>query len=179
LSKLRLDQFNLRKETYDFLHIAGLPVYCEPNLTFANDTDDLFSGICKLTEQFDYLEEEDGFDKYIVIGSCRDGDVIAIDTGNHDTIVQLDHEDSLSSMYFNSAVETLTDFLMLYRDFRAKVLQDKAPEDNFQCYNFTDRQIEELINKMYAVDSKAITEDGFWKQELEIMFSIRQENFSA
>lgn len=179
LSKLRLDRFKLRKKTYEFLHIAGLPVYCEPNLTFVNNTDDLFSGIYKLTEQYDYLEEEDSFDKYIVIGSCRDGDVIAIDTDNHDTIVQLDHEDSFRSMYFNNSIETLADFLILYRDFQAEVLQDKAPEDNFQCYNFTDVQIEELMNKMFAADSKAITEDGFWKQELEIMFSIRQENFSA
>ncbi|MDB5150466.1 MAG: hypothetical protein JWQ57_4486 [Mucilaginibacter sp.] len=185
LSKSRLDKFNLRRETSDFLNIAGLPSYCEPNLSFANDTDDIFYGINKLTDQYDYLKEEYApeddqpeFDKYIVIGSCRDGDVIAIDTNDNDKIVELDHEDSFSSMYFNSSIAALAGFLALYRDFEAEVLQDKDPEDNSQYYNFTNEQIEQLINKMYAMDSKAITEHGFWKNELEIMYAIRQEKFS-
>ncbi|MFC0512568.1 SUKH-4 family immunity protein [Mucilaginibacter angelicae] len=186
LSKSRLEKFDLQKATFDFLHIAGLPAYCEPNLSFANDTDDIFYSIHKLTDLYDYLTEEyepednqPAFDKYIVIGSCRDGDVIAIDTGDNDKIVELDHEDSFSSMYFNSSIAALANFLILYRDFEAEVLQDKDPDDNFQCYNFTDEQIERLINNMYAVDSKAITEHGFWKDELEIMYSLRQEKFPA
>ncbi len=184
LAKSRLDKFNLRRETSDFLSIAGLPAYCEPNLSFANDTDDIFYGINKLTDLYDCLTQEydpeddqPAFDKYIVIGSCRDGDVIAIDTNDNDKIVELDHEDSFSSMYFNSSIAALAGFLVQYRDFVAEVLQDKDPEDNSQCYNFTDEQIEQLINKMYSMDSRAITEHGFWKNELEIMYSLRQENF--
>lgn len=184
LSKLRLDKFNLLKKTADFLHIAGLPGYCKPNLSFVSDTDDIFYGINKLTDQYDYLREEfdseednPDFDKYIIIGSCRDGDVIAIDTGDNDKIVELDHEDLFSSMYFNSSIETLADFLILYRDFETEVLQDKNTEDNFQCFNFSDEQFERLKNKLDSVDSKAITESGFWKDELVIMLAIRQERF--
>jgi len=80
-------------------------------------------------------------------------------------------------MYFNSSVETLADFLILYRDFEKEVLQGKDPNDNFQCYNFTDDQFERLKSKMYSVDSGAVTERGFWKEELELMLIFRQENF--
>jgi len=76
LSKSRLDRFNLQKPTSDFFRAAGLPGYCEPHLSFANDTDDIYYGISKLTEQYDFEEDEPQFAKYIVIGSCRDGDVI-------------------------------------------------------------------------------------------------------
>lgn len=185
LSKSRLDKFDLRKATSDFLHIAGLPRYCEPNLSFVNDTDDIFYGINKLTDQYDYLTEEcdpeednPDFEKYIVIGSCRDGDVIAINTADHDKIVELDHEDSFSSMYFNSSIETLAEFLIFYRDFETEVLQDKNPEDNSQCFNFSDEQFERLKSKMYLVDPEAITEQGFWNEQLEIMLALRQEKFS-
>jgi len=186
LGKPRLDKFNLLKGTSDFLHIAGLPAYCEPNLNFVKDTDDIFDGINKLTDQYDYLAEEYGFeedqpafDKYVIIGYCRDGDIIAIDTNDHDKIVELDHQDSFSAMYFNSSIETLAEFLILYRDFETEVAKGKDPQDNSQYYNFTDEQIEQLINKMYAMDSRAITEYGFWKNELEIMYSLRQEKFST
>lgn len=177
LSKSRLEHFNLLKETTDFLHIVGLPIYCEPYLYFANDTDDVVYGINRLTEQYDFEEDKLKFDRYIVIGSCRDGDAIAIDNGDNDKIVQLDPEDLFSSMYFNSSIETLANFLVFYRDFEAAVLQGKDPDDNFQCYNFTDEQIEKLKDRMYSVDSKAMTEQGFWKEELEIMLSIRQEKY--
>lgn len=179
LSTSRIDRFNLSKATSDFLSIAGLPVYCEPNLSFANDTDDIVYGINRLTEQYNFEEDKPKFDKYVVIGSCRDGDAIAIDTSDNDKIVELDHEDLFSSMYFNSSIETLAEFLILYRDFETEVLQGKDPDDNFQCFNFTDEQFERLRNKMYAIDSKAVTERGFWKEELEIMLSIRQEKFAS
>jgi hypothetical protein len=178
-TKTRLDRFNLLKSTADFFIQAGLPVYCEPNLSFANDTDDIVYGINKLTEQYDFEGDMEKYDKYVVIGSCRDGDAIAIDTSDNDKIVELDHEDLFSSMYFNSSITTLADFLILYRDFEKEVLRDKDPDDNFQSFNFTDQQFDQLKSKMLSVDNKAISERGFWKEELEIMLSIRQEKYGA
>ena len=178
LTRSRLDRFNLSQSTADFLTIAGLPIYCEPNLSFANDTDDIIYGINKLTEQFEFLKEQEKYDKYVVIGSCRDGDAIAIDTSDRDRIVELDHEDLFSSMYFNTSIETLAKFLVIYRDFETDVLKGKDPDDNFQCFNFTDEQFDELKRKMLEVDSSALTERGFWKEELEIMLSLRQEYFA-
>ncbi|MFP5042921.1 SUKH-4 family immunity protein [Parasediminibacterium sp. JCM 36343] len=178
-SESRLDRFNLLQSTADFLNIAGLPPYCEPNLSFANDTDDVVYGINRLTQQYDFGEDKSEFDKYIVFGYCRDGDAIAIDTSDNDKIVELDHQDLFSSMYFNSSIETLADFLILYDDFQSEVLKGKDPDDNFQCFNFTDEQFEKLKSKMHVVDSRAITERGFWKEELEIMLSIRKEKFET
>ena len=177
LTRTRLDKFNLLQSTVHFLTQAGLPVYCEPNLYFANDTDDIVYGIHKLTEQFHFESDKEKYDKYIVIGSCRDGDAIAVDNSDYDKIVELDHEDLFAPMYFNSSITNLADFLTLYRDFQKEVLQDKDPDDNFQCFNFTDQQFEQLKSKMLSVDNKAITESGFWKEELEIMLSIRQEKY--
>ena len=177
LTKTRLDKFNLLKPTVDFLTQAGLPIYCEPNLSFANDTDDIVYGINKLTEQFDFEGDKEKYEKYIVVGSCRDGDAIAIDTSDKDKIVELDHEDLFSSKYLNSSINTLADFIILYRDFENDVLLDKYQTDNFQSFNFTDKQFENLKQKMLAVDKNAITENGFWKDELEIILSLRQEYF--
>src|SRR5688572_2320683 len=159
LTSSRLDRFNLRQSTIEFLVIAGLPVYCEPNLSFANDTDDIVYGINKLTEQFDFEDDKAKYDKYIVIGSCREGDAIAVDTNDNDKIVELDHEDLFSSKYFNSSINSLANFLILYRDFEKEVLSGKDQTDNFQSFNFTDDQFDNLKQKMLAVDKEAIIED--------------------
>jgi hypothetical protein len=179
LTLFSLERFNLSKSTVDFLSNSGLPTYAEPNLSFVIDTDDVFYGINKLTERFDLYDKKSEFEKYIVIGSCRDGNQIAIDTGDNDKIVELDHEDLFSPMFFNSSIETLADFLIIYRDFETDVLKGKDPDDDFQCFNFTDQRFEKLRNSFYLADSKALTEKGFWKEELEIMLTIRKEKFAT
>jgi SUKH-4 immunity protein len=177
ISKSRLERFKLNQSTFDFLNLSGLPVYCEPNLYFANDTNDIVYGVNKLTEQYNFELNKEKYDKYIVIGACRDGDAIAIDTEDNEKIVELDHEDLFSSKYFNSSINILADFLILYRDFEKEVLIDKDSEDNFQCFNFSNNQFDNLKEKMIKLDKKAVIEEGFWKEELEIMLSIRQEKY--
>jgi SUKH-4 immunity protein len=177
LTPERLERFKLQKSTFDFLTISGLPIYCEPNLSFANDTEDIVYGINRLTEQFNFGDNNSKYENYVVIGSCRDGDSIAIDTNNNDKIVELDHEDLFSSKYFNSSVNTLADFLLLYQDFEKEVLLDKDTSDNFKIFNFTDEQFETLKQKMITIDKDAVFNEGFWKDELEIMLSIRQDKF--
>lgn len=177
LTRSRLDRFNLKEQTVDFLTIAGLPEHCEPNLSFANDTDDIIYGVNKLTEQYDFEEDKEDFEKYIIIGSCRDGDAIAINTSDNDRIVELDHQDLFSSKYFNSSIQALADFLIFYRDFEVEVMSNKDTKDGMQVFNFTDIQFDSLKAKMLSVDIDAVLQDGFWKDELEIMLSIRQEHF--
>ena len=173
----RLDRFNLSKPTIDFLTIAGLPIHAQPDLSFAKDIDDIFEGINKLTEQYNFLDENSEYEKYIVIGSCRDGDAIAIDTDSEDQIVQLDHEDGFIPAYFNSTIEALAEFLILFRDFESEVLKDKNPEEYFQVFDFNSYQFDNLKQKMLTIDEKAVTERGFWNEELEILLSIRQQYF--
>src|SRR4051794_34931691 len=147
----KLPRLNLSDATIEFLSIAGLPNYAAPNLSFACNTDNNIYGIYKLTEQCDDLDVE--YEKYIAIGYCRDGDIIAIDTSDSDRIKQLDHEDLFSEKSFNSSIQTLAQFLVIYRDF----------EKGFENFYFTDEQFNTLKEKMFTIDSKAMTEEGFWK----------------
>jgi hypothetical protein len=176
ISAERLERYGLSERTAGFLSLAGLPTSTGQELSFGDDTDDDVYGVHKLTEHVAGANADKSFEKYVVIGSCRDGDVIAINTDT-DEIEQLDHEDNYRSQFFNSSIETLAEFLMLFRDFEQEILEGKNPDDPFQCYNFTDWQFSELKAKMRAVDERAVTVDGFWKDELAIMSDIRMEKY--
>ena len=174
LSASRLGRFNLLPATAAFLMEAGLPSCAAGNLTFSNDTDDIFYGINKLTEQWDFGEDRQQYDHYVVIGSCRDGDVIAINTGKNDEIEQLDPLDSFNAKFFNSSIHTLAGFLLIYTDFENSVLAEHGEEGKRNSY-FTDIQFELLKARMLEADRRALTERGFWKEELEIILWCRQK----
>lgn len=169
----RLGRFPFSIRTSNFLVIAGLPKYAPGNLSFAEDSDDKVYGIVKLIEQYDFFEEDVEYAKYVVIGSCRDGDAIAIDTADGDTIWELDHEDLFKAQFLNSSIESLAHFLILYQQFEASVVAENGL-DRFKCGYFTDEQFELLRNKMLVIDERAVTERGFWKEELKILLALRQ-----
>ena len=81
----RLVGLRLLPETIDFLTIAGLPFDAAPFLSFVQDKDD---SIRKLTNQFDFLGAD--YEKYLIIGTSGDGDVIVINSDNNDQIEWLD-----------------------------------------------------------------------------------------
>jgi hypothetical protein len=174
----RLTRFGLLPLTMEFLSIAGLPKYASPFLSFSNGSDDIYYGINKLTDQYAFLKDALEYEKYIVIGSCRDGDPIAINTEDNDQIVELDHEDLFSPTFFNSSLMTLAGFLIIYEDFKASVLAEHGEEGQRNGY-FTDIQFDKLKNQMFKIDHKALTEQGFWKEELEIMLLNRQDYLSS
>lgn len=74
----RISKFEFDKPTTDFLVLYGLPRDAAPFLSFAGDSDERYGGIAKLTERYDFLEQE--FERYIAIGSNGNGDEIVIDT---------------------------------------------------------------------------------------------------
>ncbi len=176
LSPLSLDSIvglNLKPSTVDFLTIAGLPFYAAPFLSFVQNKADSYNTINKLTKHYDFLEPE--YDKYIVIGSCSDGDVIAVNTEDNDQIVWLDHEDYFSSRFFNSSINSLLECLVIYRDFVQTIIKDNG-EDAYMNTDFTDEQFETLKQKLAIADNKVITEDGFWKSDLEMELAMREGN---
>lgn len=175
LSPEQVNRFNLKQETKVFLIKAGLPTSVAPVLRFANDTDDIDYGISKLTDLYDFEEDRAEFDKYVVIGSCRDGDPIVINTEENDIIEELDHEDGFTPMYFNSSINALAEFLIIYRDFEQTILTEYG-EKGWRNFYFTDDQFDLLKSRMLSVDNKALMEDGFWKDELDIMVSLRKEH---
>lgn len=172
LTPSRLQGLKLLPSTIEFLTISGLPFEAAPFLSFAQDKDDIFDGINKLSDQYDFLESE--YDKYIVIGSCNDGDAIAINTNLNDEIEWLDHEDLFSSRFFNSSISTMAECLIAYRDFIFTIQQENG-EDAYLNSDFSDEQFEQLKQKIKAADSRALTEEGFWKVQLEMELELRQE----
>ena len=168
-----LSDLNLSESTIDFLRTSGLPSDAAPFLTFCKDTNDVFEGINKLTTQYDFLEPE--FGKYVVIGSCGNGDPIAIDTENNDLIVLLDHEDNFSSTFFNSSIFTLAECLVVYRDFVLTINKENG-EDALMNSEFSDEQFEKLEQQIKAADNNAFTEIGFWKEQLEMELILRQDS---
>lgn len=174
ISPDRLSRFSLAPHTMDFLAIAGLPQFAFPYLSFANDSDDLTYGINKLTDQFPDLKDDADYDRYVVIGSCRDGDPIAVDTLAGDTILQLDDEDYFKPGFFNSSIEALAHFLVIARQFEMSVLKEHGEEGHRNGY-FTDLQFELLRGGMRQMDERALIERGFWKEELRIMLDLRQD----
>jgi hypothetical protein len=44
--------------------------------------------------------------------------------------------------------------------------------------NFTDEQFKALKDKIELIDNKAISEDGFWKEELEMLIANRNDFLS-
>ena len=168
-----LIELNLKSSTVDFLTIAGLPFDAAPFLSFVQNKADSYNTINRLTKHYDFLEAE--YDKYIVIGSCSDGDVIAINTDDNDQIVWLDHEDYFSSRFFNSSINSLAECLVIYRNFVQTIQKDNG-ENAYMNTDFTDQQFETLKQKLSTADNRAMTEDGFWKSDLEMELAMRQDN---
>ena len=145
----KLENLKLSKSSIDFLVISGLPQDAAPFISFCTDTTDKFEGINKLTTQYDFLDIE--YEKYIVIGSCSDGDSIAINIENNDQIEWLDHDDLFSSMFFNSSINSLAECLVIYRDFILTVQKENG-EDAYLNFNFTDMQFEKLKKEGTTVE---------------------------
>lgn len=171
LSISRLHNLNLKPSTIDFLTVAGLPDDVAPYLSFVKDVDDAYYGITKLTNQYDFLESE--YEKFIVIGSDGSGNPIAINTSLNDRVEWLDHEANFASHYVNNSIIQLAEMLITYKDFIEQILSENG-EDAYLDANFTDEQFENLKRKIAEVDPEALTEEGFWKEELETLLVNRK-----
>jgi hypothetical protein len=173
LTSTRLMGLNLKPRTMEFLTQAGLPHTAAPFLSFVDNSDDKYKGIARLTEQFDFLEEQ--FKKWIVIGSCGDGDQISINVDSNDQICWLDHENYYEAGYFNSSIETLAESIVSYRDFVLDAQRENGA-DTFFNGNFSDIQFETLKSKLLKADNRAFVDNGFWKERLEMDLAVREHN---
>jgi hypothetical protein len=173
ISLNRLNGLGLSKLSIEFLETAGLPESAAPFLSFAKDTDDIYEGINKLTKVYGFLEPE--FEKYVVIGSCNDGDPIVINTENNDQIEHLDHEDYFSSRLFNSNISALADSLVAYRNFVSLLIAEKG-EDAYFDSNFTDKEFEKLKLDLKMADSKIMENNGFWAEQIEMDLEMKEDS---
>lgn len=171
----RLNELGLSKSTIDFLTTAGLPYNSAPYLSFSKDSEDIYQGINKLTKVYNFLEPE--FEKYIVIGSCSDGDPIVINTENNDSIEYLDHEDYFSSRPFNSCIYSIAECLIAYRNFVSVVLQENG-EDAYLNSDFSDEHFTKLKQDLLMADTKIMCEKGFWNEQIEMDFHLREDSLN-
>jgi hypothetical protein len=178
ISPVRLLDFKMQPATNAFLVKAGLPVYASPLISFVEDSDDIFYGIARFTVQFNAGEQKDAFEKYIVIGSCHDGDVIVVNTGDNDKIELLEQNDNYKARFFNTSIGHLAEFLIIYRDFEDDIMKEQG-EEGIKNSLFTDEQFELLKERMSAADEEAMTENGFWKGELDGMLAERQDYLNS
>lgn len=172
ISPEKLNGLGLSVKTIDFLVRSGLPDSAAPYLSFSKDSEDLYNGIQKLNKVYDILEPE--FEKYIVIGSCGDGDPIVVNTKMNDQIEFLDHENYFSSRFFNSDIYGLAKSLLAYRNFVDTILKENG-EDAYLDSVFTDEQFEKLKNEILLADTKVIENESFWSTQLQMDLDLRED----
>lgn len=176
LSPIQIDNLKilgLSDITCDFFNISGLPIQAAPFLSFCNATDDRYHGINKLTSQYEFLEPS--FGKYIVIGSCNDGDPIVINIENNDQIEYLDHDDCFYPSFFNTSIYTLAHSLLVFRDFILNIETENG-ENAVMNSDFTDMQFERLKNDLLVVDPVALNVNNFWYSVLQMELEMREDN---
>jgi hypothetical protein len=157
----KLSLFSFKPETIRFLKI-GLPKSAAPFLSFNQN-------IGSIGQTF-LLDEIQPF--CAVIGSDGAGNPIVINVSEGDIVEWLDHENNFESSYFNSSIESMLEFLLVYREFLETMLAENG-EDAAMNSIFTDSQFKDMKQKMLFVDAKALFEAGFWKEELESLIAER------
>lgn len=173
LSLSAIEELPLKPDTKSFLAVCGLPVAASPFLTFVIDTDDVYSRIDYLPNQYDHLGKE--FGEFVVIGSDGEANPIVIDTASNDMIMWLDHEDSFNKRYMNSSISKLAEFLLAYRDFNEMLLKENG-EDAVIDSNFSDYQLKTLKDRWMKIDAEALKEGSYWITEIETLVSNRSAN---
>jgi hypothetical protein len=171
LTSKRLPRLNLQPRTMEFLTQAGLPVDAAPFLSFVDDSEEVYKRIDRLTDQHDFLGKD--FATWIVIGSCSDGDPIAINAELNDQIDWLDRDNYFEPGFFNSSIEALAECLVIYRNFVFEI-QKTNGENAFLNGDFSDSQFETLRSNLLEADCNVFIETGFWKEQLEIDFALRK-----
>ena len=157
----------LNEETVNFLSTVGLPTSAAPFLSFTGEAEIELSSISDLYETGEVEHKY-----FLSIGTDGAGDPICIDLRNDCQIVTLNHEKDFNPSFMNTSVKELFQFLTVYKEFGEELIKTNG-EDAFLDANFTDKQYEELKKAMEKADKKALLNDAFWAQELELLLGNR------
>jgi len=170
LDRKKLESLPLKRETIDFLAI-GLPKSAAPYVSFATGDEKLGASIDTLDRIYNPVPT--GYNKYVVIGADGSGSPVAVNTANGDTVEWLDHEDGFTSSYFNNSIGAMLQCFLIYEDFLETILIENG-DDAVVNSRFTDAQFMDMKNKIISVDPEAISQNGFWKEELEMELANRE-----
>jgi hypothetical protein len=149
--------------TAEFLAQAGLPETAAPLLDFCDGSDTVEYGVSKLTELYPFLPEE--FEQYVVIGTCNEGDPIAINTASGQ-LEYLDAEADFAARPFNTSIAALAACLLAYRNFVLQV-QEAHGEDAYIDAQYTEAELQGLKQALVQADPELMQRQGFWYEEFE------------
>ena len=161
----RMEQLGIDKKQVDFLANTGLPREAAPLLSFDNETN-------LHTIQEIYGLEGESHNYRIQIGFDGCGDTLCIDKSRQNKIVSCDHESNFEPRFMNTSVIELFKFLTLMKSF-GEFLQAERGEDAYMNCEFTDQEFQNLIQELQSVDSLAVEDGTFWREELDRLLEDR------
>jgi hypothetical protein len=165
-NKDELTSLGVDDSTIDVLSNLGLPEDAAPFL--------IFGGLHRGKTIADVYETKNPYDKFLIeIGIDGLGDTICIDLLNNNKIVACDHEDNFKKRYMNSSVTELLYFITQYRNFIQNLISKKG-ENAFIDANFTDEELEYLINQFNHSDREALEKGSYWDGEIQTLKTNRE-----
>ena len=151
-------EFNLGSAAHDFLFLTGTP----------SEFQDL---------NFDYLKEpletvnqkwslnNSDYDRYLAIGFNGSGDPIAINLDNQE-LIYLNHDNYFEEVFINSDMKRFALSVLRIQSFNEQLR--KLNSDSFFQTEFSDEQLEQLIQDLKVIDPKVFEIDnGHWKSTLD------------
>lgn len=160
----------LKKDTKDFLAIAGLPDECSPNLFFHEKLSSL--NLISLKESL-LLERDDLIYHYLI--GISDNTSICIDANDEDKIVIIDIEypaeidagmkGRIPIQLMNSSVGQLAECLLVYLQFWLDIQKEKKG-GTFSSES-TEARTAYLQSMMYKIDPPCMDEEAFWPAQTD------------
>ena len=160
----QVEQSNLNEKTKEFLKI-GFPEDAAPYLGFGLRSYDW--EFKTIQDYYNYDDLNDKAKDYWMFGSDGSGNLICIDSSDHDKIVLLDHEQGFVFMEnINTNIAELASSLLLFRDFIVRINAEFGKDGYFESL-FTENHLIELENEFKKLNPNYYIEASFWDSEIE------------
>lgn len=165
-TKEELKDLPLDNVSYNFLTEVGLPDTTGPYLDFELSKRPGTHGVKPITSVFDFLLDD--FKRFIVIGYDGSGNPIVIDSEKGGEILLLNHDENFKEIFINSSITNFFESIIKYGKFGCAVIEAGA-----DFFSFNDEQFNQLKNNLESVENKSISDNTFWKEELDMLLHNR------
>jgi hypothetical protein len=151
-------EFNLGSAAHDFLFRTGMPSeFLDLNFDYLKESLETVNQKWSL--------ENSHYDKYLAIGFNGSGDPIAINLVNQE-LIYLNHDNDFEEVFINSDMKRFALSVLRFQSFIEQLR--KLNTDSFFETEFSDEQLEHLIQDLNVIDPKAFEIDnGHWKSTLD------------
>lgn len=138
-----------------FLIQPGLPESAAPYLDFGGKH---YLGIPSVA---DLWKAGEAFRRYRIIGANGFGDPICLDEQSGGTIVYLNHDSEMKSLFMNSTVECMAFSLLAFREV-VRETQRRGGPDAYLNGQVPSELVDQFILRMDDIDPPAIKSGSFW-----------------